>query len=152
MKKKIVILALLIFWINACVTINTAEDDSESKTNLNSEQSSEQNSEQNQETPDTLAILDSIIERDEICPEIKFIEPQCSNNQYLMPIRNETGCIENYECQEIKECYEIFAPVCASGTTYPNDCYAKADGHVEFYDGECEKDPVICPAICPGII
>lgn len=52
-------------------------------------------------------------------------------------------------------CYEIYAPVCGNGQTFPNDCYAEVSGVTDYTEGEClGKDTInvsdslkICPAV-----
>lgn len=41
------------------------------------------------------------------------------------------------EPETLAVCPEIYAPVCANGTTYGNSCEARADGITEFTEGEC---------------
>lgn len=48
-------------------------------------------------------------------------------------------------------CYEIYAPVCAEGNTYPNDCYAEAAGHDDYQAGSCDN-PVDSLITCPTVL
>ena len=41
------------------------------------------------------------------------------------------------ELKETCVCYEIYAPVCANGKTYANDCFARCDGVRKFKNGAC---------------
>ena len=34
-------------------------------------------------------------------------------------------------------CYEIYAPVCAEGKTFANDCFARCEGYTRFKNGAC---------------
>jgi len=36
------------------------------------------------------------------------------------------------------DCGAIYAPVCADGTTYGNECVAICDGIIEYVEGACD--------------
>lgn len=77
----------------------------------------------------------------------EWTEGECST--VTIPSCAVVDCVEGYICVEdsvarcIPEdttwvaCPAIYAPVCANGITYGNDCEAKAKGITEFTEGEC---------------
>lgn len=69
------------------------------------------------------------------------------NQQSVQPV--DSVPVDSIIVDTTMACYEIYAPVCAAGVTYSNDCFAEAAGHSDYEEGSCDN-PVDSVVVCPA--
>lgn len=91
---------------------------------------------------------DDIIVLDREGNLITYFDMQDSNLSPPAPVLALVNTIkaEDYEppCGA-QGCQEIYAPVCADGVTYDNECFADEAGVTDFTVGECSEGPTCNP-------